>query len=211
MTTSDAGMRGRWTKTITVLALVLAASLAVAPAALAGKRAITGTMTVDDGAAYATTTAVTLVSHVMGATQMRFQNAGGAWSSWESYAAFRSWTLVGADGQKTVAAQYRNGTSKTYTVSDTITLDTTAPVTTASTSSPAPPYVAVTLAPSDALSGVVATMYRVDGGAWQTGTSLLLCPGHKRASLHSGPHTIAYFSIDAVGNVEAVRSLIVTL
>jgi alpha-tubulin suppressor-like RCC1 family protein len=60
--------------------------------------------------------------------------------------------------------------------------------------------VAVTIAlnPGDALSGVSATYYRLDGAASQTGTSLSISA--------DGIHTLEYWSVDAADNVEAAHT-----
>ncbi len=64
----------------------------------------------------------------------------------------------------------------------------------------------VTLSRSDAGSGPSATQYRVrppggSFGAWQSGTSVTIF-----ASAGDGVWTIEYFSTDAAGNVESVKS-----
>jgi hypothetical protein len=88
-----------------------------------------GTMQIAGGAAYASSTSVTLDSSVSDANpvQMRFRDAGGAWSSWEAYADTHSWTLPAGDGAKTVEAEYRDVAGNVLALSDDIILDTTAP------------------------------------------------------------------------------------
>jgi hypothetical protein len=61
--------------------------------------------------------------------QMRFRNADGASTAWLPYSSRFSWQLEAGDGLKTVFAEYRNGTGTTVAVSDTIGLDTVAPIT----------------------------------------------------------------------------------
>ena len=61
----------------------------------------------------------------------------------------------------------------------------------------------VTLSASDengelGVSGVAATHYRVDDGAWQTGTSVEVTG--------DGEHTVSYYSTDNAGNDEDVRT-----
>ena len=60
---------------------------------------------------------------------MRFSNDGTTFSAWQPYAASAAWTLAGGkDGARTVYAQFADGAGNTSAVvSDTITLDTTAP------------------------------------------------------------------------------------
>lgn len=57
----------------------------------------------------------------------------------------------------------------------------------------------VTLAPSDALSGVAGTFYILDGGAQQSGTSVPVTG--------DGTHTLVYWSVDKAGNVEQQKSV----
>jgi len=61
--------------------------------------------------------------------QVRFRSPGQAWTAWLPYAAHFSYELQDGDGLKTVFAEYRNGTGTTVAVSDTIGLDTVAPIT----------------------------------------------------------------------------------
>src|SRR3972149_7046251 len=93
----------------------------------------TGTISINSGAAYTTSTSVTLTLSCSdagsGCSQMRLSNNGTTWNAWENNASSKTWTLASGDGVKTVYVQYRdadNNTSQSYT--DTITLDTTAPV-----------------------------------------------------------------------------------
>lgn len=61
----------------------------------------------------------------------------------------------------------------------------------------------VTLTATDNLSGVARTEYRIDGGAWTTGTV---------ADVSGiGTHAVDYRSTDIAGNVEATQSLTVTV
>ncbi len=75
----------------------------------------------------------------------------------------------------------------------TVRIDRTPPTTSVDTVSEGLTTL-VTLASSDALSGVVATEYRIDGGAWNTGTAF-------QVSAES-THTIECASTDFAGNRE---------
>ena len=97
----------------------------------------------------------------------------------------------------TVADKAGNSTTST---SSAVRIDRTAPVTVAS----APPAwnntnLTVTLSATDALSGVANTQYSVDGGATQTGTSVLFNT--------DGDHVLQYWSTDRAGNTETTRSV----
>ena len=89
----------------------------------------------------------------------------------------------------------------------TVLVDTLPPVTRDDIAAGPPAHtdpVTVTLSPSDDngaldVSGVAATHYRVDDGAWQTGTSVQVTG--------DGQHTVSYYSTDIAGNDEAVKEL----
>lgn len=63
--------------------------------------------------------------------------------------------------------------------------------------------VAITLTPSDAGSGTALTQYRINGGAWITGTQFTLG--------YDGQHTIEYRSSDAAGNIESVQQRLLNI
>lgn len=59
--------------------------------------------------------------------------------------------------------------------------------------------VEVTLAATDAMSGVHSIAYRIDGGGWRTYTGAFLLGG-------SGSHSVDYRATDLAGNLETVRT-----
>jgi hypothetical protein len=187
--------------------------LAVAAAPAAAKPGSSGSMRIAAGAVFTNTTAVTLNSAIAGGVQMRFRDAGATWSAWEPYASTKAWTLPAGDGVKTVDAQYKAGTGRSISKSDTITLDTAGPTTSDDYDGLAHRAVTITLTASDLLSSVAGTEYRIDGGGWQSGTSVLLRVGvrHKKAGFGVGVHTLEYFSTDLAGNAGQVVSRAVTL
>ncbi|MDX6471205.1 MAG: large repetitive protein, partial [Gaiellaceae bacterium] len=85
-------------------------------------------------------------------------------------------------------------------------IDNTKPVTTASgiPSGFSASDVTVSLSPTDGGSGVVDTIYQVDGGSVQHGTSVVI-PAPSNGS-NDGSHTVTYQSTDAAGNVEDQKS-----
>ena len=96
----------------------------------------TGTISINSAAAYTNSTSVTLTLSCSdagsGCYQMQFSNDNATWSAWEANAISKTWTLSSGDGTKTVYVQYKDNagnTSANYT--NTIKLDTTAPVTSA--------------------------------------------------------------------------------
>ena len=108
-------------------------------------------------------------------------------------------TGEGASLSATESVRDKAGNSASETVSG-IRIDRTAPTTgaTAPTGWSAS-NATVELAASDALSGVKATRYRVDGGATQTGTEVALSG--------DGVHGVEFWSVDAAGNAESPRTV----
>ncbi len=97
---------------------------------------------------------------------------------------------------RTASVSDNVGNTNSATVSG-IKIDRTAPTTTADAPSGwQKSGVTVTLSASDSLSGVATTEYRLDSGAWTTGTSI---------RLGEGSHTLEYRSTDVAGNVEATK------
>jgi uncharacterized repeat protein (TIGR02543 family) len=92
----------------------------------------TGTISINSGATYTTSTSVTLsltCSDASGCSEMQFSNDGSSYSTPEAYSTTKAWTLTSGDGTKTVYAKFKDtigNWSSAY--SDTIVLDSTAPV-----------------------------------------------------------------------------------
>lgn len=92
------------------------------------------------------------------------------------------------------------GNTTNATSSPAVKIDKTAPNTTAT----APVNwnnadVTVTLNAADALSGVAATFYKLDGGTQQSGTSVSISA--------EGMHTLQFWSVDNAGNTEGTKSV----
>ena len=160
-----------------------------------------------------------------GIAQLEFRYCAGASCSFAagttigspvatSGSASQAWDLSGlTDGaQYTVVARATDAAGNTTdSATTTVTLDMTPPAT--SDDAPAgsrSSTVTVTLSPGDGSgSGVASTSYRVDGGGWQSGTSVVI-PAPADHS-NDGAHTIDYYSVDNVGNTETVRHASVTI
>lgn len=85
-----------------------------------------------------------------------------------------------------------------------VVIDRTPPVT--AHNAPVGPVsrtVTVTLAPSDHLTAIAATYYKVDGGYQQNGTAVTIEA--------AGAHAVEYWSVDQAGNVEGANTVIVTI
>ena len=93
----------------------------------------TGTILINGNATYTSSASVTLTLSCSdagtGCSQMQFSNDGTTWSTLESFATTKSWTLSGGQGSKTVYARYRDGAGNTSTnYTNTISFDSAAPV-----------------------------------------------------------------------------------
>lgn len=97
----------------------------------------TGTVSINNGAVYTTNTSVSLSlsandggSGMGTGAQMKFSNDNTNWSTPEAYSTSKTWTLSSGNGTKTVYAKFKDvaGNWMTNPVSDTIILDTTAPI-----------------------------------------------------------------------------------
>ncbi len=106
---------------------------------------------------------------------------------------------ISTEGTNTI--RYRStdaadNTESTKTV--TIKIDDTAPVTTSNTSPSYTSTATISLLATDAMSGVSTTHYRLDSDTWSVGTTM--------TTINCGTHTLQWYSTDAVGNVESIKS-----
>lgn len=206
--------RWRW-PVLVILAMTMVLACSAAQAQARRSSGTSGTIRINGGASYACGTTVTLNLYSNG-TLMRFCNSGDTWTSWQAFSTTTSWTLTSGEGLQTVSAQFKTATGKAITVSASITLDLTAPATTDNSDGQTHQTFTVVLTPSDTLSGVASTQYRIDGGPWQSGVSVTLVrttreTRHSHLCLSRGNHLVEYYSTDNTGNVEVVKSCTVTL
>lgn len=169
----------------------------------------TGTVTIGDDAANTKATAVTLkitASDAAGVTRMCVSNTTTC-TSYEAFAATKSWTLTTGDGVKTVRVTLEDPSGNRGTVSDDIRLDTTAPSGGTLTATPASKQVALSwTAASDAGSGVASyrLLYAVNAAvSCSTGTQIY--QGSARTFTHAGLTNGTVYGyrvcpIDNVGN-----------
>lgn len=177
----------------------------------------TGSITINGGATYATSTAVTLNLSASdsgsGMSQMRFSNDGSTWSGWESYAVTKGWTLSPGDGTKTVYVQYIDTAGNISTsYSDSIMFDKIAP----SSSVVSPTRSAtfsfeVSWSGNDNLSGVANydVQYRIGtGGTWNdwllgtTSTSGIFGPTSPVSTVLGETYFFRIRAHDNAGNIE---------
>ena len=166
-----------------------------------------GTISINGGANATSTVSVTLTLSATDAgssvAQMRLSN-GGTFSTPETFASTRAWTLSSGDGAKTVAVQYSDASGNwSPTFTDTITLDSAPPTISSVTAS----AVGAGSATITWLTNEGATS-RIDYGTTQSyGQSTPLQSGlvtsHSVALANLAQNTTYYYrvrSIDAAGN-----------
>ena len=128
-----------------------------------------------------------------GVAATHYRLDGGAWQTGTSFS-------VAGDavhGLEFYSVDVAGNTEATQSAQ--VKLDAAAPLTTSSADSAwHTGAVTVTLTPSDALSGVASTHFRLDGGAWQTGTLVAIAG--------DGVHSLEFYSTDVAGNTEATKS-----
>ena len=134
-----------------------------------------GSVNINGGATYATSSPVTLALSATdaesGVPTMRFSNDGSNWSTWESFAASKPWSLSPGDGIRTVYVQYMNGDGTPSLVYyDSIISDTVQPSGTMIINSgiacTGSANVLLTMTATDATSGVSGMRFSNNGSAW---------------------------------------------
>ncbi len=174
----------------------------------------TGTVACAGGAAWTGAAAITLTlsssDATSGVAEMRFSDDGSTWSSWATYASSAPWTLPGADGAKTVYAQFRDAAGNvSSSASDSIGLDRAAPSGTIAVAADAAwtttPSVTLNLSASDATSPVAEMRFSDDGATWSAWTAYAAAAAR---TLPAGDGTKSVFAQfrDAAGNVSATAS-----
>jgi hypothetical protein len=127
---------------------------------------------------------------------MRFSNDNGAWSSWESYATSKSWSLQVGDGVKNVFVQYKDLVNLTVTAFQNITLDTTSPLANAGQNQTVQVGTNVTLNGSGSTDNTGIASYLWDFGDGTTGTGAT--PRH--VYMNVGTYTARLTVVDMAGN-----------
>jgi len=170
----------------------------------------TGLLTINSGAAYTGSSAVTLsltASDLSGVAQVRFSN-DGVWDTeqWQPFATSQSWLLSSGDGLKAVYCQIMDNAGLTSTFSGSITLDTEKPVAHAGQDQTAAASSSVTFDAGDCTDNVGIASYNWDFGDGATGT------GKTAAHAYSSPgtYTATLMVEDEAGNT-ATSSLTVTV
>lgn len=88
-----------------------------------------GSISINAGAAYTTSTGVTLTISATDASQMNISNDNTTWNGWETYATSKAWILSSGDATKQVYIKFRDretSGNESATYSDSTILDTAA-------------------------------------------------------------------------------------
>jgi hypothetical protein len=190
---------------------IMAAWLSVSAAPAWAAKALSGSVSLNGGQQYTTSSSVAVTSQVRGAKLMRFKKADGSFSAWETYAVSKSWDLGGGDGTKVLEAQFKGSNGARVVLFDDIVLDATGPVTSSDYDGLPHRLLTITFTSADALSGVASTWYRLDGGNWREATSTTLRVHPKRSGTSAGPHTVDFYSTDVLGNVGETGTVVALL
>jgi YD repeat-containing protein len=167
----------------------------------------TGTIVINSGAASTNNPNVILTlscSDAQGCSQMQFSNDNVTYSSSETYATTRAWSLATGDGAKTVYVKFKDAAGNwSAAYSSTILLDTSAPTTTASpvggTYSTAQ---SVSLTCNDGSgSGCDKIYYTTDGTTPTTSSPVYSAPINISTTT-----ALQFFAKDLAGNSEAVKT-----
>ena len=163
-----------------------------------------GTFTINNGAAYTGSRTVTLNSTVSDALSLQMGFSDDATPlSWQSYNTSKSWTLSSGDGPKIVHGQYQDASGYSLTWAETITLDTTAPISSATNlqatnnSGWVNANQSVTLTANDGGgAGGGSISYKVNNGGTQSYSAPIPVTS-------AGSTKIEYWASDSLGNTES--------
>lgn len=109
------------------LMLMLTATMAASFFSAQVKAQTVGSVSINNGATFTNSTALTLTLSSSNAVQMRFSSDNSSWSDWQNYATSQNWTLTNGDGNYTVYAQFHNNDNSITSTNASIVLDTTPP------------------------------------------------------------------------------------
>ncbi|MEM3397385.1 MAG: kelch repeat-containing protein [Thermoplasmata archaeon] len=139
-----------------------------------------GTITINSGAQYTNTIAVSLsltyTDAGTGVSKMCFSNDGVVWSAWEAPVAQKGWTLDAGDGTKYVYMKLLDNAGNAFICSDTIVLDTVPPMCSLTinnnTDFTNTENVWLQVSATDATSGIDVVRFSNDGITWSNWQSI---------------------------------------
>ncbi len=165
-----------------------------------------------DGRLYVTSASrftLAATDSLSGIATTEYRIDGGAWTAYAPFA-------IPAEGQHTIDYFSKDNVTNAEVFKSLIVIvDNTPPASTITAGAPqyqsdGKLYVSggtqITIAASDAVSGVSKTEYSIDAGTWNT-----YAASFTLSTIADGSHTIRYRSTDNVGNVEAAKELAIIL
>lgn len=170
-----------------------------------------GSIAINGGASYTSTTTVTLnlsaTDTTSGIAEVRFSNDNTTWIPWEAYTDSTLWTLTIGDGTKTVYYQVKDQAglvSDTYF--DTIVLDTSSPtileISPSNGTEIKSSTITVTWIGLDETSDIDHYEIRLNNGSWiNTGTDTT----YTFTGTSDGSHFFDIRAIDKANNYKQVR------
>jgi PKD repeat protein len=165
----------------------------------------TGSITINGGAAYTTSTSVTLnlaaFDATSGVSQMCFAESS-SWSNYEPYATSKSFTLASGDGTKVVYVQYKDNAGLIDSSYALIVLDTTLPVANAGQNQNVQIGQVVTFNGAGSTDNTGIASYQWNFGDGGTGSGI--SPTHTYST--AGTYTVSLMVTDLAGNKAASSS-----
>lgn len=153
----------------------------------------TGSIKINNDSQYTKSTTVTLnllaqdEAGGSGLSQMQFSNDDTSWSAPEAYSTTKSWTLPTGDGAKTVYVKYKDAAGNwSPAYSDTIALDTTAPV------------ISLNPVPSPTNQNVILSYSVTDN---LTPNAQIAVTGDNSPYSNEGTYTVTLTASDLAGNI----------
>lgn len=142
-----------------------------------------------------------------GVQDVRLSAAAAAWTPWvpAAPALYPGWTLMAGspdaqwDADFGLFVEARDALGNISTLRDFIHLDMRSPTTTSNAAGAYDGTATVSFSASDSGSGIERTQWRLDGSEWVSSTVA--------ATSVLGTHTIEFYSVDRVGNVEPTQSV----
>jgi len=170
-------------------------------------------ITIDDGAKYVGSPAVTLTLSAANAAECRVSNDKETWSAWAPYSTSMSWELSAGDGHKTVYYVCKDSLGNTaYPVSASVVLDTSGPVITIKSPKEGGSYTSpfdLTGSVTDNVASTVLCTGRLDGAAFAIGHLDVGVEETMQINADSGSHTLEVTCDDgANSNTETLNFMI---
>jgi hypothetical protein len=159
---------------------------------------------INNGNLYTKTPTVSLAITFPGAVSMQFNTTGKTWTAWSKYVTSKSLMLPAGDGLKTISIRFKDSKGVISGIfTDTITLDTKAPVNGTLTITPAPGALTLNWQGfSDVTSGILSYRLVMGTAAYPACSAVPLYVGTDTSFVHAGVVSgkTYYYRLCAVDN-----------